>query len=229
MVVVRNGVRSSSVRDGPIRFYFDYLSPYSYLTWTQIHALAERHGREVEPTPVLFAALLNACGQKGPAEIPSKRLYIFKDTLRSAHRLGVPLAVPPAHPFNPLLALRVSSLPMPAKARRALIDGLYAATWGGGPGVTEPAVVAAIASAAGLDGEQAVRDAAAPEAKDRVRAQTEEALAVGAFGVPSMVAAGELFWGLDSLPHLERFLAGDDPIDPAALARWASLPAAASR
>src|SRR5512140_3653821 len=97
-----------------IRFCFDYVSPYAYLAWTQIHALAARHGREVTPVPVLFAALLDAAGTKGPAEIPAKRGYVFKDVLRSAHRLRVPLVPPPAHPFNPLLALRVSSLDLEA-------------------------------------------------------------------------------------------------------------------
>jgi 2-hydroxychromene-2-carboxylate isomerase len=214
---------------GTIRFHFDLLSPYAYLAWTQIHALAARHGRSVEPIPVLFAALLNAHGQKGPAEIPAKRVYVFKDALRTAHRLGVPLAPPPSHPFNPLLALRVASLPMSGEARRALVDGLFAATWGSGPGVTEPEVVASIARAAGLDGEQAVRDANSMEAKDRVRRQTEEAIAAGVFGVPAMLVDGELFWGLDSFPNLERFLEGRDPIDLGALARWAGTPATARR
>jgi 2-hydroxychromene-2-carboxylate isomerase len=58
--------------------------------------------------PVLFAGLLNALGTKGPAEVPPKRLYVFKHAFRLAHGLGVPLAPPPAHPFTPLLALRVT-------------------------------------------------------------------------------------------------------------------------
>jgi 2-hydroxychromene-2-carboxylate isomerase len=214
---------------GPIRFCFDYISPYSYLTWTQIHALALRHDREVVPVPVVFGALLDAGGQKGPAEIPARRAYLFKDCVRLAHGFGVPFAPPPAHPFNPLLALRASSLPMPEPVRRALIDRLYAAVWGGGPGVTEPAEVAALASAVGLDGEQVVRDAGAQAMKDLVRRRTEEAVAQGVFGVPTMTVDGELFWGVDSLPHLERFLDGRDPVTPEMVARWASLPASAVR
>lgn len=219
---------TSTERD-PIRFYFDFISPYAYLAWTQIHALAARHERAVVPVPILFAGLLNAHGQKGPAEIPAKRAYLFKDITRLAHRFGVPATPPPAHPFNPLLALRVSSLPMEATQRRALIDRLYAATWGGGPGVTDPAVIAVAATEAGLDGAAVVREAESPEAKDRVRRQTEEAIAAGAFGVPTMVVGKELFWGVDSLPHLELFLEGRDPVEPDILARWAHLPAAANR
>lgn len=210
-----------------MRFLFDFISPYAYIGWTQIHALAERHGRTVEPVPVLFAAFLNANDTRGPAEIASKREYIFKDVLRTAALLDLPLTPPPAHPFNPLLALRVAALPMPAQTRRALIDALFAATWGGGPGVADAAVVGEIASRVGV--EDAVARAALPQSKQAVRASTEAALQAGVFGVPSVLVDGELFWGYDSFEHLDRFLAGQDPVDHEALKRWADLPAAAHR
>src|SRR5262245_19221684 len=150
-----------------VRFLFDFISPYAYLAWTQIHAVAERRGAVVEPEPVLFAALLNKHGNKGPAEIPPKRIYIFKDTLTRARRLGVPLVPPPTHPFNPLLALRAASIDLPGDRRRALIDALFQATWGGGGGVTGPAEVAAAATAAGLDGQAVIAAAGTHEVKAR--------------------------------------------------------------
>src|ERR1700722_4526563 len=125
-----------------ITFYFDFISPYAYLAWTQVHALASRHDCEVVPKPILFAALLDANGQKGPAEIPNKRIYTFKDVVRSAARLGVPLAAPASHPFNPLLALRVASAELDARRRRALIDALFAATWVESVDVTDAKSVA---------------------------------------------------------------------------------------
>lgn len=212
----------------PVRFCFDFVSPYSYLAWTQIHALSARHGRAVEPVPIVFGAVLSAIGTRGPAEIPAKRAYLVKDIIRLAHALGVPLALPKAHPFNPLLALRVASLPLEAATRRTLIDRLFAAVWAGGPGVTDRAVVAAICAEVGLP-ERALEDAESPEGKQRLRTQTEQALAAGAFGVPTMLVDGELFWGVDSLPHLDRFFAGKDPVDPELVERWARLPASASR
>lgn len=213
----------------PISFYFDYISPYAYLGWRQILTLAAEHGRAVEPVPILFAALLNHHGHKGPAEIPPKRVYIFKNVLRIAHRLGVPLQPPPSHPFNPLLALRVTALVEDAQAQRRLIDGLFTATWGAGAGVTDPYLVGAIADQAGLDGAALVRAAGGEEAKARVRQSTERALALGVFGVPTFVVDGELFWGCDALPDVEAFLRGEDPVSAALLARWADLPASAGR
>jgi 2-hydroxychromene-2-carboxylate isomerase len=205
-----------------IDFYFDFISPYAYLGWTQIHALAARHGRTVRPIPILFAALLNHSNTRGPAEIPAKRAYLFKDTKRLAATFGVPFAPPPTHPFNPLLALRVAGV----AADTRVIDALFHATWGGGGGVE---TVDAIARVLGEDAAPLLAEAAAPAAKQRLRDATDAAIAAGVFGVPSIIADGELFWGCDSLPHLERFLDGDDPITPADVAAFRALVPSATR
>lgn len=213
-----------------LRFHFDFISPYAYLAWTQIHALAERRGSIVEPEPVLFAGLLNHHGQKGPAEIPAKRAYVFKDTLRRALTLGVPIGVPPSHPFNPLIALRAVCV-APRASKLALVDGLFAATWGDAPlkGIDRAEVVAQVASEAGLDGEALVARAASQEAKDALRAATEEAIAAGVFGVPTVRVGEELFWGLDSFDLLEQHLEGKDPLTPELVARALALRATAQR
>jgi 2-hydroxychromene-2-carboxylate isomerase len=212
-----------------LTLYFDYISPYAYLAWTQVHALAERHAIEVEAVPILFAALLDANGQKGPAEIPRKRAYLFRDVFRTAHRLGVPLAPPASHPFNPLLALRVSSAEMSAGERRALIDAIYLATWGRGIDVTNPATIAKIADGVGLDGAALVAWAGSPAGKERVKQRTTEALDRGAFGVPTMIVEGDLFWGFDSFGDIERKLRGEDPITPALIAPWTTITSTARR
>jgi 2-hydroxychromene-2-carboxylate isomerase len=195
-----------------VRFLFDVISPYAYVAWHRVHAVAARHGRAVEPVPVLFAGLLGAHGTKGPAEVPAKRAYVFKDAARAARVAGVSFGMPPEHPFNPLLALRVAGEPMDEERRRALITALFGAVWGGGgPGVTDPATVAAIASGVGLDGAALIAAAGREPAKARLRAATDAAIAAGVFGVPTMLVDGELFWGNDSLDHVDRFLAGEDP------------------
>src|SRR5690349_6890439 len=97
-----------------IRFYFDYESPNAYLAWTQLPQLAARHGYAVEARPVLYAGLLEAHGQLGPAEIPAKGRWMSRNLARKARLLGVPLNPPAFLPFNPLLALRISLLPLEA-------------------------------------------------------------------------------------------------------------------
>lgn len=213
----------------PIDFVFDVISPYAYLGWTQIHALAARYDREVRPLPVLFAALLQHGGTKGPAEIPLKRIYIGKDTLRTARVLGIPFGPPPAHPFNPLLALRIATIASDPQ-KRHVIDALFAATWGGGGGGVETKETAQAAlERAGLDGAALVAAAGGEDAKARLRAETERAIARGVFGVPTMIVDEEVFWGVDSFAHFERYLAGKDPLRPEDLAAWAELKASANR
>lgn len=223
------------VSQGPpvLRFLFDYLSPYAWLAWRRLPPIAARHGWTIEPTPVLLAGFLGHFGHKGPAEIAPKRVYVFKDCLRQGALHGIPVVPPPSHPFNPLLALRVSGLDVGEEARSRLVGALFAAAWGGdarhGRDLSDPAVVAAIATSLGLDGPALVHQAGLPHNKGRLRADTDAAIAAGVFGVPSMLAGGELFWGTDSLEHLDRFLGGGDPVDAALLLRWRDLPSSAGR
>jgi 2-hydroxychromene-2-carboxylate isomerase len=207
-----------------MRLYFDYVSPNAYLAWTQLPALAERHDISIEPIPVLFAGLLEAHGQLGPAEVPAKSRWMVRNNLRKAALLGVTMNPPAFHPFNPLLALRVSSLPLEAPAKWALVDALFQAAWVRSLHLEDADVVARLADEVGLQGAAVVADAQHPECKARLRERTDEAIARGVFGVPTMEVGTELFWGFDDFTHLERFLAGKDPLEATALLRWSAAP-----
>lgn len=202
-----------------IRFYFDYESPNAYLAWTQLPTLARRYGFTIDPVPILYAALLDAHGQLGPGESPAKGRWMTKNLARKAILLGVPLNSPAFLPFNPLLALRTTMLTSEPRERDALIDALFQAVWVRGLHVSETAVVESVANEIGLPGGTLVEKAQMPEVKDRLRVQTDEAIARGVFGVPSMEVGDELFWGYDDFPYLELLLAGRDPIDAA---EWAA-------
>ncbi len=204
----------------PLRFLFDYISPNAYLAWTQLPKLAAAYGRTVEPVPVLFAGFLEATGQLGPAEVPAKIRWMTRNNLRKAALLGVELNPPAFHPFHPLLSLRVSSLPLPASERDALVDALFRAVWVRGLHVAEASVVEQVANEAGLSGAALIAAAAEPECKARLRDETAAAIAHGVFGVPTVEVDGELFWGFDDFPFLERFLAGTDPAGASAARAW---------
>jgi 2-hydroxychromene-2-carboxylate isomerase len=137
--------------------------------------------------------------------------------------------MPPTHPFNPLLALRVSSLPMADELRRSIVETFFKATWAGGEGIDDPVAVARLLTANGLDGEGLVAEAAGGDTKARLRRQTDEALELGAFGVPTIIADGELFWGYDAFDVIDDHLGGRGPREPELLDRWANLKASASR
>lgn len=222
--------RPKDVAPAPIRFYFDYISSNAYLAWTQLPELAARHGRRVEPVPVLFAGLLEAFGQLGPAEIPAKAAWTWRNNARKAALLGVPLHPPRFHPFHPLVSLRSSSLALSDAERNALVDALFRAVWVEGRDVGRPEVVAEVASAIGLPGAALVARAQQPEAKAALRRQTDAAIAAGVFGVPALQLGddGEIFWGYDDLPYFELVLAGRDPL-PAGSWPSARPPASARR
>lgn len=210
-----------------LRFHFDYISPYSYLAWQRLRSFAPEHGLRVEPIPTVFAGFLNEHGHKGPGEIPPKRAYMFKDCIRGAAWLDVPFEPPATHPFNPLPSLRASLLEMEDETRAALITRLYAATWAESRDIGSAEVVSELCAEVGVrDVLERIRD---PAIKKRLLDAGREAIAIGVFGVPTMIVDGELFWGTDSFPHLARYLAGEDPVQAEDPARWAAVQPSAKR
>jgi len=203
-----------------VRFYFDYVSPNAYLAWTQLPLLVERFGVDIVPVPVLFAGLLEAHGRVAPAEVPVHIRWMWKNVLRKAAILSVAMNRPASHPFNPLLALRVSSLPLPAPERLGLIDALFQAVWVRGLEISDPRVVEDVADEIGLPGAALVARAQEAGSKARLRKQTDDAIARNVFGVPSMEVGDELFWGYDDFPYLALYLDGDDPLDPDTWKKW---------
>lgn len=211
-----------------LRFYFDYVSPYAYLASTQIRALAARHDVEIEAMPVLFAAMLASTGNRGPAEIPVRREYLFHDITRLARALGVLIAPPATHPFNPLTALRVTHA-APPEARWPLVDAIFRATWVDARRVDDGEVIAAIASECGLDGQTLLARASSDEVKAALRDVTDAVIQQGAFGVPTAIVDDQLFWGVDSLHLLERYFADHVALDATELGRWRALVPSAIR
>jgi 2-hydroxychromene-2-carboxylate isomerase len=211
-----------------LRFVFDYVSPYAYLASTQLPALAGRHPVELAAVPALFSGMLAATGSRGPAEIPLRREYMLHDVTRLARALGVPITPPATHPFNPLTALRVTCA-VDGAQRWKLVHALFRGAWAEARRVDDPSVVADIVAEQGFDREALLTRAASDEVKAQLRRATDEAIQQGAFGVPTMFVDDQLFWGVDSLPLLERYLAGEDTPDVAELARWRAIAPSATR
>jgi 2-hydroxychromene-2-carboxylate isomerase len=204
------------------RFYFDFISPFSYLAWLKLPQFSARLA--FEPVPILFAAVLDRIGQKGPAEIPAKRDFTYRFVQWQAERVGVALRFPPAHPFNPLAALRLC---VAAGASSAAIDAIFAHLWRDGLAGDTPVALEPVARQLGVADVAAAVEA--PEVKSKVRENTETALTAGVFGVPTVLVDGLAFWGNDALPMLAQYL--DDPahFERGEYARLAMLPTAATR
>ncbi len=189
-----------------LTFSFDPISPYAYLAFEQLPQALEGCSYQVAYRPVLFAGLLGYWGQKGPAEIEPKRAWTFRQVAWVAHSLGIPLATPAQHPFNPLAVLRLALASAPAGGlpNRRVVELLMHHVWHGGADVNEPQRLRALADAVAPQ-----RDPASDAVKAELRAHTEVAVEHGVFGVPTMEVDGKLFWGLDALPMLRAALLGD--------------------
>ena len=98
-----------------LEFWFDFLSPYAWVAWAQAGDFCDKHDLVLKPRPVVFAGLLDHWGQLGPAEIAPKRLFVFKDAMRKAHREGLAMTYPETHPFNPVTMMRVVSGSLPQR------------------------------------------------------------------------------------------------------------------
>ncbi len=189
-----------------LRFSFDVISPYAYLAFERLPQVLEDVSHEVSYEPVLLAGLLQHWGQKGPAEIAPKRDWTYRQVAWLAHRHGVPLQMPAAHPFNPL-ALQRLLLATPPAGRlpgRWACEQVFHHVWRGGADANDAARVCALQATLAP-----ARDPAHAEVKDALRQATADAASRGLFGVPSIEVDGRLFWGLDGLDLLAAYLHGD--------------------
>jgi 2-hydroxychromene-2-carboxylate isomerase len=216
---------------GRLYFFFDYISHNAYLAWHKAPAIARRHGLALTPVPVLFGAMLSHYRQVGPAELPAKSSWMLRNVLRKAKIHAIPIAPPASHPFNPLLPLRVSCAVADEASRLQLVDRLFRATWAEGRAVNEPGVVRALLAEQGLAADELIAAAGTDPVKQQLRENTEQALAQGIFGVPTLAARNELFWGFDDLEYLDMFLSGRDVLgqERGELEAWASVRPSAER
>ncbi len=194
-----------------ITFYLDFISPFAYLAFEQLPVALKGVSYSVVCRPVLFGAILKHHGQLGPAEIAPKRDWTYRHVLWLAHSLGVPLQMPLSHPFNPLGLLRLAvACDADGTPNRYVCETLFRHVWCGGAEASDAARL------------QTATEQLAPkrapngdEVKAQLKANTDEAIARGVFGVPTFEVDGKFFWGVDALPMLRAYLLGDTWFDGA--------------
>jgi len=191
-----------------ISCYLDFISPYACLAFELLPEALTGLSYSLDYKPVLFGAMLKHHGQLGPAEIAPKRDWTYRQVLWLAHSRCIPLQMPASHPFNPLpllrLALACSPAAEPASPNRYVCETIFRHVWRGGAEAVDAARLQAL-----TDTLAPSREVNGDEVKAQLKRNTDEAMALGVFGVPAFVVDGRLFWGLDSLPMLCAYLQGD--------------------
>ncbi len=203
-------------------WYFDFLSPFSYLQLAQFERLPA--DLEVTRRPVLFAGLLGHWQHKGPAEIPAKRVHTYRWCHWYAARHGIPFRMPPRHPFNPLRPLRLA---VARECEPGLVRAVFDAVWAEGRDLSLDEEWQGLTARLGIEGADAL--IADPAVKEALRQGTEEAAERGVFGVPTFAIGGEIFWGLDSTDLVLDYLEAPEQFASGEYARIADLPIAQAR
>ncbi len=203
-----------------IHFYFDFISPYAWLAFQALPQALKGISHEVHYHPVVFGAMLKHHGQLGPAEMPGKRDWTYRQVLWLAKQQGTDLKLPAAHPFNSLALLRLAvaaagatgsaaSSNTQGQPNRYVVETIFRHVWCEGLEATDPDRLATMQ--AHLFSQPSVNflDPQSAEVKQLLQQQTQQAIDLGLFGVPSMVVDGQVFWGNDALPMLRAYLEGD--------------------
>jgi 2-hydroxychromene-2-carboxylate isomerase len=189
-----------------LEFWFDYGSPAAYLAYTQIPAIAQRTGATIAYRPFLLGGVFKATGNRSPIEVPAKGSWIMVDFARHAKRYGVPFGLPAQFPINSLNLMRGAVAADNMGRLVPFSDAVYRAIFAEKRNMEDPVVIGAVLRDAGFDPGELLAAIGTPEVKDRLRANTEEAVARGVFGAPTMFVGKELFFGQDRLGFVEEEL-----------------------
>ena len=204
----------------PADWYFDFISPFAYIAFNRLGRIS--HKLDLRYHPVLFAGLLNHWQQKGPAEIPGKRVWTYRWCTWWAAQQGIPFRLPAVHPFNPLPYLRLA---IAAGNTAAAIQSIFQSLWTTGADPGDASHFATLAKLVNVD-PSCLADSSI---KDTLKAATAQAAARGVFGVPTLIIDGELFWGADAMEFVEAYLADPALLASAEMKRAGAIPIGAAR
>ena len=192
-----------------VECFFDVGSPYSFLGYKALPAIANAHGAEIAWRPMLLGGVFKATGNHSPVEIPAKARWTQTDMPLWAKSIGVRMKQNPHFPINTLLLMRGAAgmqLKRPADFIRYL-DVIFNAMWVEPRNLNDPDEVAATLAAGGFDPAEVLALANDPATKDHLKQTTEEAVARGVFGAPTFFVGSEMFWGQDRLHFVAEALA----------------------
>lgn len=190
----------------PIEFYFDLVSPFSYLANTRLPGIADRFGRDLLYRPMDIPQAKIAAGNYGPSnrEVAPKIKVMAADLQRWAIRYGVPLNFPAGFDCT-LWNIATIHAERQGKAR-AFVNEAFGRIWGRGIDPADEAELRAAAGAASLDADELVRYAASSIGRTDFRKACVEAHAKGVFGAPLTYVDDQVFWGNDRLDFLIEYL-----------------------
>ena len=193
-----------------IHFFFDFISPYAWLAFKALPQSLEGISYRVHYHPVVFGAMLKHHGQLGPAEMPGKRDWTYRQVMWLAKQKSTDLQMPASHPFNSLSLLRLAVAASDnGEPNRYVVESIFKYVWCTGLEASDAERLEALQLHLRSQAHLSLKDPQSVEVKQLLQQQTQQAIDLGLFGVPSMVVNGQVFWGQDALPMLCAYLQGD--------------------
>ena len=189
-----------------IECFFDFGSPATYLAWTQLPALAARYNAKLVWRPMLLGAVFKATGNQSPAMNPAKGRYMLIDFQRYAKSYGVPMKFNPFFPINTMTLMRGAVALLDDPRFDGYLNTVFTAIWVDEQDMGQPDVVARVLAKAGFDAQALLVRCGEDTVKEKLKANTEEAVVRGAFGAPTIYVDGEMFFGQDRLSMIEKAL-----------------------
>ncbi len=194
-----------------LEFFFDCSSPWTYLAFTRIHDIVARTRAEIVWRPILVGGVFNAVNQdvyeRRANPDPRKASYSGKDLQDWARLAGIAIGKPPVFPVRAVAAMRCV---LAADEQGRLVEmsrALFEAYWRDLKDIGQEDVLREACRTAGLDPGAILARADAPDIKEKLRANTEEVIARGGFGSPTMfVNRDDMYFGNDRLPLVEAAL-----------------------
>lgn len=203
-----------------MNWYFDFISPYAYLQSTRLHQLNQL--RPISCTPVLFAGLLNHWENIGPAELPPKRKWTFREVSWIAQSEGIDLTFPQHHPFNPLPLLRLSIV---HGNSLEVVQRLFRFVWAEGCLPQDPLAFSTLLDELGTT----PAELQSATVKAQLLNNGDEAIKSSVFGVPTLVIDHELFWGHNATDMAIAYISNNDTYPREKITAADNLPQGAGR
>jgi 2-hydroxychromene-2-carboxylate isomerase len=190
-----------------LTFWFDVHSPWVYIAAHRVGDIARKHGRALQWRPLHLPRLLDRIGGVKPLEATPARVRWFKQDIADfAEFHGLPLVPHPNYPLRNSRALRACLHAADEGRAEAFTRRLLRAYWAEEGDITDPGQLARWAEETGLDGAAMAAAAQSPGHKARIDANTDEAIARGVFGVPTVDTGAKLYFGNDRLDLLDHHL-----------------------
>lgn len=189
-----------------VEFFFDYGSPFTYLAWTQLPALAERTGATIVYRPMLLGGLFKEIGNASPASVPAKGTYMTQDLKRCAAHLGVPFERNSNFPIMTLGLMRGAYASQKAGCFDEYCKAVFAGIWNEDRNLNEPSEIHKMLVDNGLDADALIAGTQDPEVKEALKSATAEAASRGAFGAPTFFVGDDMFFGHDRMNYVEAAL-----------------------